>query len=168
MTALGSDDARGRRGLRAARTCGARRVTCSLARGTAACQTRAVMDARWLFVAALSALCSLGGCKPSAPEAPRSVSDRAQELFSSRCVPCHGPQGRGDGAAAAGLTPRPRDFTDPVWHARATDEHLRRLLSGGGSAVGLSGMMPPNPELATDTALRDALVAHVRTLMRRR
>lgn len=55
-----------------------------------------------------------------------------------------------------------------MWHARATDEHLRRVLVNGGGSVGLSAMMPPNPELATDTALRDALVAHVRTLMQRR
>ncbi|MBL8682179.1 MAG: c-type cytochrome [Myxococcales bacterium] len=125
------------------------------------------MNARSI-VLSLAFACTLVACKPSAPAAPLPAASRAQEMYSSRCVACHGPQGRGDGAAAAGLTPRPRDFADPSWHARATDEHLRRILVGGGSAVGLSGMMPPNPELATDTALRDALVAHVRTLMQRR
>lgn len=117
--------------------------------------------------AAAVALVVAASCRKGAAveEAPRSAAERAQQFFSSRCAACHGPQGRGDGAAAAGLSPRPRDFADRSWHARATDEHLRRLLVGGGAAVGLSAMMPPSPELATDGALRDALVDVVRAMM---
>ncbi len=42
-----------------------------------------------------------------APE--RQVSARA--LYADYCVSCHGPQGRGDGAAAEGLDKRPADLT---------------------------------------------------------
>ena len=32
-------------------------------------------------------------------------------LFEQQCVTCHGPQGQGNGPAAAGLNPKPRNFT---------------------------------------------------------
>ena len=48
----------------------------------------------------------LAGCMPSA--APE-VSGRA--LFAENCAVCHGDSGRGDGPAAAGLTPPPIDLT---------------------------------------------------------
>jgi len=38
---------------------------------------------------------------------------RGNELFHTQCVMCHGPQGHGDGPAAAGLNPKPRNFTAP-------------------------------------------------------
>jgi mono/diheme cytochrome c family protein len=34
-----------------------------------------------------------------------------KELFAVNCVSCHGPEGHGDGVAASGLTPKPRNFT---------------------------------------------------------
>lgn len=33
-----------------------------------------------------------------------------QELFTENCVPCHGPEGRGDGPTAQSLSPPPADF----------------------------------------------------------
>ncbi|MBP1623858.1 MAG: putative Cytochrome c subfamily [Acidobacteria bacterium] len=45
-------------------------------------------------------------------ESPELVA-RGKELFESNCTQCHGPQGRGDGPAAATMTPRPRNFTSP-------------------------------------------------------
>ncbi|NDF14779.1 hypothetical protein EB061_05600, partial [bacterium] len=34
-----------------------------------------------------------------------------KELFAAQCVTCHGAGGAGDGVAAAGLNPKPRNFT---------------------------------------------------------
>ncbi len=45
------------------------------------------------------------GCMPQQAE----VSGRA--LFAENCAVCHGETGRGDGPAAAGLTPPPNDLT---------------------------------------------------------
>lgn len=45
---------------------------------------------------------------------PRSAPDlaRGQALFATHCATCHGADGRGDGPAAAGLTPAPANFRD--------------------------------------------------------
>jgi mono/diheme cytochrome c family protein len=52
-----------------------------------------------------------------APVDPKTVMSptpellaRGQVLFNQNCVACHGPAGRGDGPAAQGLNPPPRDF----------------------------------------------------------
>ncbi|MBI4861467.1 MAG: cytochrome c [Candidatus Riflebacteria bacterium] len=39
--------------------------------------------------------------------------ERGGQLYDSNCVPCHGVNGRGDGPAAVGLNPRPRDLSRP-------------------------------------------------------
>lgn len=36
---------------------------------------------------------------------------RGKEMFGQNCVSCHGAEGKGDGAAAAALNPKPRNFT---------------------------------------------------------
>jgi cytochrome c oxidase subunit 4 len=37
-----------------------------------------------------------------------------KEIFEAQCTPCHGPQGFGDGPAAASLNPHPRNFHAPA------------------------------------------------------
>src|SRR5262245_57055808 len=39
----------------------------------------------------------------------------AADVFKSRCLPCHGATGAGDGPASSVLTPKPRDLRDPEW-----------------------------------------------------
>jgi mono/diheme cytochrome c family protein len=38
---------------------------------------------------------------------------RGEEVFKTNCVVCHGSEGKGNGPAAAGLTPRPADLASP-------------------------------------------------------
>lgn len=87
----------------------------------------------------------------AAPGATAAVSPAAQkaadELFANRCTPCHGVAGRGDGAASASLTPRPRNFHDPAWQKSVPDEYIEKIIQYGGSAVGKSAAMPANPDL---------------------
>lgn len=80
------------------------------------------------------------------------------------CVPCHGATGAGDGAAAAALNPKPRNFTDPAWQKAVTDESLEKVILGGGPAIGKSPLMPPNPNLKDDPQTLKDLVAFIRTL----
>ncbi|MGR3636946.1 MAG: c-type cytochrome [Shimia sp.] len=54
---------------------------------------------------ALSAL-ALACVEPEMPEAPEGES-----LFSKNCAMCHGTGGRGDGALAVGMRPKPKDLT---------------------------------------------------------
>src|SRR5690606_28761043 len=96
--------------------------------------------------------------------AAQAAQAEALEIFASRCVACHGPEGRGDGPASAGLDPRPRDFQDPAWQAAVSDEHIENIVRYGGAAVGRSPAMPANPDLTSRDEVVAALRAHVRSL----
>lgn len=82
--------------------------------------------------------------------------------YAERCASCHGVEGKGDGTAAATLSPRPRNFADADWQKGVTDADLEKVIVGGGPAVGKSPTMPPNPELATRRELLAEVVAEVR------
>lgn len=81
---------------------------------------------------------------------------KAKDVFISRCVPCHGATGQGDGPASATLNPKPRKYADPEWQASVTDEYIEKIIKFGGAAVGKSPAMPNNPDL-TDPAVVAAL-----------
>jgi mono/diheme cytochrome c family protein len=104
-----------------------------------------------------------------AEEAKGAESSRAElvaqgrQMFEERCVTCHGEKGDGKGPAGASLQPPPRNFTDRAWQAATSDERIEQVVSYGGAAVGLSPIMPAQPDLANDPAKLDALVAYVRT-----
>jgi cytochrome c553 len=84
---------------------------------------------------------------PSAAPAEPTAADQAKIKFDTLCASCHGASGKGDGAAAAALNPKPRDYTDAAWHASVTDEELAKVIVEGGAAVGKSATMPPSPDL---------------------
>lgn len=121
------------------------------------------LGAAFAFVAGalVSAGCSDKKEAPSDPAA--AVQKEAEEIFNSRCTPCHGPKGAGDGPASAGLTPPPRNFQDKAWQAQVTDEHIEKIITYGGAAVGKSPAMPPNPDLA-DKPVVKGLRQHLRGL----
>jgi mono/diheme cytochrome c family protein len=136
------------------------------------------------------ALAGLPGCgqqesEPTAPPAPpaatapaaqapaaassggaESARAEAKQIFSTRCMTCHGPEGAGDGPASAGLTPPPRNFQDMAWQASVTDEHIEKIVKFGGSAVGKSPAMPPNPDLTARPEVVVAIREYVRSLRR--
>lgn len=109
---------------------------------------------------------SAGQATAAPAEAPPSPQAQAaaHEIFTTRCVTCHGTEGKGNGPASAGLAVHPRDFTNAEWQASVTDEHLRKIIMYGGTAVGKSAMMPPNPDLMAKPDVVAALAAHVRSL----
>ena len=90
----------------------------------------------------------------------------AKTRFKTVCATCHGLTGKGDGAGAAALNPKPRDYSSKEWQESVTDEHIAKVIVGGGPAVGLSPIMPPNPDLADKQDVVDALVEIVRSLGR--
>lgn len=99
-----------------------------------------------------------------APAADEAAMKEAKEIFASRCSTCHGAGGKGDGAAAAALTPKPRDLTSVDWQKSVTDEHIEKIIIGGGAAVGKSPMMPPNADLESKPEVVKALKTLVRDL----
>ena len=43
------------------------------------------------------------------------IVDHGAKLFKTNCAMCHGEKGLGDGAAGAGLNPKPRNFVEGKW-----------------------------------------------------
>lgn len=107
--------------------------------------------------------CSSGSGGGAANISP-AARQEAENIFSTRCATCHGPQGRGDGPGSAGLNPKPRNFTLASWQGSVTDQHISTIIVSGGPAVGKSAAMPPNPDLQAKPEVVAALVAHVRAL----
>ncbi len=81
------------------------------------------------------------------------------DLFEKNCVPCHGKDGRGDGPAAAGLSPPPRDYTSPKgWlHGYRLPEIFKTITEG------IQGSAMPAFDYLGDKD-RIALAHHVQTL----
>ncbi len=103
------------------------------------------------------------------PTPTPSAAERsdAKAMFAQRCTLCHGLAGHGNGPASASLSPRPRDLSLPSWQDSVSDAHIRKILVGGGPAVGKSLMMPANADLADKPALLQALVEVVRNLRKK-
>lgn len=93
---------------------------------------------------------------------PNGMPSEAQVLFANVCAQCHGTDGTGNGPAAETLNPKPRNYTDPAWQASTTDDEIKKIIVGGGQAVGKSGMMPPNPQLKDRPDILDELVQIIR------
>lgn len=70
--------------------------------------------------------------------------ERGRALYVTHCASCHGDGGRGDGPAAASLTPTPGDLTD-AFHARYYSDAGRVQIirdgSAGTSMTGFGGML---------------------------
>lgn len=115
--------------------------------------------------------------KPATPPTPAAKPattndtpppERAEAIaiYQQRCVTCHGSQGKGDGPAAAALTPKPRSFADAAWQKTVDDPYLANIIVKGGVAVGKSALMPPNPDLATKPKVVTELVKILRSYVK--
>jgi mono/diheme cytochrome c family protein len=118
-----------------------------------------------LTAAAAAALASSSLASSSAQNADRGVA-HGRAVYESRCVECHGIDGRGRGPAAAFLTPRPRDFTAGKYTIRTTetgslpaDEDLAQSVRQGlyGTA------MPAWDGILSDADMRD-VVGYIKSL----
>ena len=81
--------------------------------------------------------------------------------YHTTCAPCHGEGGKGDGPAAAALNPKPRDHTNGAYMDKLTNDHLLKVIKGGGAQFGYPNM-PGQPQLADDTVKN--VIAFVRSL----
>jgi mono/diheme cytochrome c family protein len=76
---------------------------------------------------------------------------RGRELYDRTCATCHGATGAGDGPAAAGLVPKPRNFTRKEgWKNGARIEDIYRTLEEGlkGSAMVSYNDLPRRDRMA--------------------
>ncbi len=85
--------------------------------------------------------------EPAAAPAAEGAAAEAKTIFTTRCAACHGATGKGDGAAAANLPVKTRDYHDAAWQDSVQDDYLAKVIVEGGAAVGKSPLMTPNPDL---------------------
>ena len=56
----------------------------------------------------------------------------------------------------------PRNYADAAWQQSISDAQIAKAIVFGGSAVGKSRLMPPNPDLRDSPEVVEALVAVIR------
>ena len=96
---------------------------------------------------------------PSDTNAEKTMDPVAlgNKVYQERCALCHGPEGKGDGPAAAGLNPKPRNHTDGKYMNSRTDAQLLEVIHHG------KGAMPAWGGILTETEI-NAVLKHVRSL----
>ncbi len=66
---------------------------------------------------------------------------RGKTVYSTNCATCHGPEGKGDGPAAAAFTPKPRNFTaEPFKEGGAPSQIFYTVTNGMGSMPSFSSL----------------------------
>jgi mono/diheme cytochrome c family protein len=90
-------------------------------------------------------------------------AEQGKKLYGQFCATCHGQSGKGDGAAAAALNPKPRDHTDKEYMSKLSDDDMLKVIKNGGASVGKSPLMPPWGASLKDDQIQD-IIAYVRTL----
>jgi cytochrome c oxidase cbb3-type subunit 3 len=110
-----------------------------------------------VIVLALSVLLGSGATPAVAEDAAAG-----KELYKMRCAQCHGEDGKANTAIAKALQPPPRDHSNGNYMNKLDDEHLTKVIKGGGTAVGKSVIMPPQADLKDDQIAN--LIAYMRSL----
>jgi mono/diheme cytochrome c family protein len=83
--------------------------------------------------------------------------------YDANCVGCHGATGKGDGAAAAALNPKPQDHTDGKVMNALSDKYLFDIIKDGGAAMKKAPFMPASGKKLSDQEISD-VVAYIRSL----
>lgn len=86
-----------------------------------------------------------------------------KQRYDLLCSSCHGATGKGDGPAAAALSPKPRNHADGKYMNVLKDDYLFKIIKGGGASVGKSPLMPPWSSQLNDQDIRN-VIAYIRTL----
>ena len=61
-----------------------------------------------------------------------SEYDQGKALYDEKCMICHGANGKGDGPAAAALSPSPKDFNSPeFWQQKNIDQVIMQQVKHG-------------------------------------
>ncbi|MBI5233757.1 MAG: right-handed parallel beta-helix repeat-containing protein [Deltaproteobacteria bacterium] len=82
--------------------------------------------------------------------------------FDGNCVPCHGPEGKGDGALAETFDPPPRDLSEVALLAERPDDFLFKVIKDGGASVGFTENMPPFGTILSEEEIKN-IIAYIRS-----
>jgi len=85
----------------------------------------------------------------------KTVQTQGKAIYDAQCAACHGSAGRGDGAAAAALNPKPANFTDKTFmQGMPVECHFWRISEGGG----VGSPMPPWKTSLTEDQIWKVLI----------
>ncbi len=98
----------------------------------------------------------------SAPAASAGDPGKGKEIYAKSCAGCHGPEGKGDGAAASAMNPKPTNLSDKAAMSKLDDAALTNAILKGGAASGKSPLMPAFSQLK-DQEVKD-VVAYIRSV----
>jgi mono/diheme cytochrome c family protein len=109
------------------------------------------------LLATFTALAAIGA------QAHAGDAEAGKAKFQQLCATCHGAAGASDGPASASLRPTPRKLNDAEWQASVDDDYIKKVITQGGAAVGLSPLMTPWGHALKGEDLEN-VVAYIRTL----
>ncbi len=98
----------------------------------------------------------------STPAASAGDPGKGKEIYAKSCSSCHGPEGKGDGAAASAINPKPTNLADKAAMSKIDDAAMTKMIVKGGAGNGKSPLMPAFGQLK-DQEVRD-LVAYIRSV----
>lgn len=93
--------------------------------------------------------------KKSPLPADKKVIEQGEKIAKINCVSCHGAKGKGDGAAAVALNPKPADWTSARVQSESDGELFWKISNG-------RGPMPPWKHLPDND--RWAIIQYIRSL----
>ena len=85
----------------------------------------------------------------AAQPSPVSAHERGKALYERNCAVCHGNDGQADSPLGRLLSPRPRNFADPIEMARLTVDRVYRAIKEGkpGTAMAAWKQVLTEPEI---------------------
>ncbi len=97
-----------------------------------------------------------------APAAAAGDAGKGKAIYAKSCAGCHGPEGKGNGAAAAAMNPKPTNLTDKASISKLDDAALSKVIVKGGVGTGKSPLMPAFSQLK-DQDVKD-VIAYIRSI----
>lgn len=67
---------------------------------------------------------------------------QGKKLFSQLCAVCHGPKGKGDGIAGAGLTPKPTNLADEEVQLQSDGAMFWKITEGRAPMASYKEILP--------------------------
>lgn len=99
----------------------------------------------FVLVVGVGACLGVAGCTSPGDDPGLPVAVDPSVLYAQMCARCHGSDGRGDPQIRQQLPVR--DFSDPVFQARASNEDVQRVIMAGKGQMPSFGSMLSQPKI---------------------